>query len=122
MTYVVYDDEIVAEGLHFCEFDFHNLECGHVVPMKAQLRPYYQRLKGWHPLPRQVIGILLILGGILGFLPILGFWMIPLGLLLLSHDYRWARKLFVQIQLLFRQMRQRMRRRRAERSGSTPSE
>ena len=28
---------------------------------------------------RLVLGLLLICGGILGFLPILGFWMIPLG-------------------------------------------
>ena len=32
------------------------------------------------------IGVLLILGGLLGFLPILGFWMIPLGLLVLASD------------------------------------
>ena len=32
------------------------------------------------------LGIDLILGGILGFLPILGFWMVPLGLLVLSVD------------------------------------
>ena len=42
-------------------------------------------------LPRQrwqrlALGGGLILGGILGFLPILGFWMIPLGLLVLSID------------------------------------
>ena len=37
---------------------------------------------------RIAIGILLIFFGILGFLPILGFWMIPLGLLVLSHE--WA--------------------------------
>ena len=30
--------------------------------------------------------IAFILGGIVGFLPILGFWMIPLGLLLLAQD------------------------------------
>lgn len=35
---------------------------------------------------RIIFGILLIIGGILGFLPILGFWMIPLGLLVLSVD------------------------------------
>ena len=29
---------------------------------------------------------LLIVGGVLGFLPILGFWMVPLGLLLLAVD------------------------------------
>ena len=35
---------------------------------------------------RTGIGALLILGGVLGFLPILGFWMIPLGLLVLASD------------------------------------
>ena len=29
---------------------------------------------------------LLVVGGVLGFLPILGFWMVPLGLLLLAVD------------------------------------
>ena len=38
------------------------------------------------------IGTLLILFGILGFLPVLGFWMIPLGVLVLSHDLAWARR------------------------------
>ena len=31
-------------------------------------------------------GILLLAGGLMGFLPVLGFWMIPLGLLVLSVD------------------------------------
>jgi len=31
-------------------------------------------------------GFLLIVGGTLGFLPILGFWMVPLGVLLLALD------------------------------------
>lgn len=35
---------------------------------------------------RMVIGFVLIFFGMLGFLPVLGFWMIPLGLLVLSHD------------------------------------
>jgi hypothetical protein len=35
---------------------------------------------------RILLGILLILGGLLGFLPILGFWMIPLGAVLLARD------------------------------------
>jgi hypothetical protein len=45
---------------------------------------------------RMGIGIALILGGILGFLPILGFWMVPLGLIVLSIDIpavrRWRRQ------------------------------
>jgi hypothetical protein len=35
---------------------------------------------------RLVIAILLILGGIFSFLPILGLWMLPLGLLLIAQD------------------------------------
>jgi hypothetical protein len=35
---------------------------------------------------RLVIAILLILGGIFSFLPILGLWMLPLGLLLVAQD------------------------------------
>jgi hypothetical protein len=56
------------------------------------------------PLPRSrilriLIGILLIIGGLFAFLPILGFWMIPLGLLVLSIDIprvrRWRRRFAV---------------------------
>ena len=36
-------------------------------------------------------GLLLIFGGILSFLPILGLWMLPLGLLLLAEDLRMLR-------------------------------
>ncbi|HWJ86820.1 MAG TPA: hypothetical protein VNS12_01955 [Pelagibacterium sp.] len=35
---------------------------------------------------RVPLGILLLLGGLLSFLPVLGLWMLPLGLLLLSID------------------------------------
>ena len=45
------------------------------------------------------IGILLILLGLVGFLPVLGFWMVPLGLLVLSADIaivrRWRRRFTV---------------------------
>ena len=35
---------------------------------------------------RLVVAILLIVGGIFSFLPILGLWMLPLGLLLIAQD------------------------------------
>ncbi len=41
---------------------------------------------------RIIIGVLLVVGGILGFLPILGFWMVPLGLLILSQDLPYVRR------------------------------
>ena len=53
------------------------------------------------------IGILLVLGGMVGFLPVLGFWMIPLGLIILSIDIpvvrRWRRRVTVRIGLWLRQ-------------------
>lgn len=50
------------------------------------------------PLPQSRIlrislGVALMLGGLAGFLPVLGFWMIPLGLLVLSIDLPAARRL-----------------------------
>ncbi len=46
---------------------------------------------------RMTIGVLLVIGGLLGFLPILGFWMIPLGFIVLSIDLpsvrRWRRNI-----------------------------
>lgn len=41
---------------------------------------------------RIAIGIVLTIGGILGFLPILGFWMVPLGLLVLSYEFALVRR------------------------------
>jgi hypothetical protein len=57
----------------------------------------------WHlPKSRPIrigLGIVLIAGGLLGFLPVLGFWMLPLGLLVLSVDIpvvrRWRRQVTV---------------------------
>jgi hypothetical protein len=42
-----------------------------------------QPSRRWLRIP---IGALLTLGGVLGFLPVLGFWMIPIGLSLLADD------------------------------------
>ncbi len=49
------------------------------------------------PMPRSragriVVGGTLIVGGTFGFLPVLGFWMLPLGILVLSHDLHSVRR------------------------------
>ena len=64
------------------------------------------RIGKWRiPLPRSrvgriIVGVLLIIGGFFGFLPVLGFWMIPLGLAVLSYDIpavrRWRRAFTVK--------------------------
>lgn len=53
------------------------------------------------PWVRVPVGVVLVLGGALGFLPVLGFWMIPAGLLVLAIDFpparRAARWMYVKI-------------------------
>lgn len=41
---------------------------------------------------RRVMGVGLVAGGVLGFLPVLGFWMVPLGVAILSVDNAPLRK------------------------------
>ena len=48
---------------------------------------------------RIVVGLLLVIGGFFGFLPVLGFWMIPLGLLVLSIDLPYVRRKRRQIEV-----------------------
>lgn len=57
----------------------------------ARLRRIARRFLVWTrrrvpPGLRLVLGIVLIVGGIFGFLPVLGFWMIPLGLAVAGLD------------------------------------
>ena len=75
--------------------------------MKMSKRDLVRFLKGatlwgdtrvW-PGARALLGILSIIGGLFGFLPILGFWMLPLGVVLIGLDIpplrrrlpRWSR-------------------------------
>ena len=41
---------------------------------------------------RIALGVALVAGGLLGFLPVLGFWMVPLGLFVLSRDFPTVRR------------------------------
>jgi hypothetical protein len=40
---------------------------------------------------RSVVGCLFIVGGVFGFLPVLGFWMLPLGVAFVALDIPPAR-------------------------------
>lgn len=42
---------------------------------------------------RIALGVVLVFLGLLGFLPILGFWMVPLGLIILSADIAAVRRI-----------------------------
>lgn len=39
------------------------------------------------------LGVFLVLLGLVGFLPVLGFWMVPLGLIVLSVDIPVVRRI-----------------------------
>ncbi|MBB6262147.1 hypothetical protein FHS77_002715 [Paenochrobactrum gallinarii] len=41
---------------------------------------------------RRVVGTGFVLGGTFSFLPVLGVWMLPVGLILLSHDSHRVRR------------------------------
>ncbi|SDD96147.1 hypothetical protein [Ruegeria marina] len=65
--------------------------------LRTRLHPMLQRIRRNVPRGlRIVVGLLLIIGGLFGFLPILGFWMIPLGVLVAAMDVelyrRWKRR------------------------------
>ncbi|KPP84629.1 MAG: Exopolysaccharide synthesis, ExoD [Rhodobacteraceae bacterium HLUCCO07] len=65
---------------------------------RNKAREYARRVHEWSqkhipPGLRLVAGILLMIGGVLGFLPIVGFWMFPLGIAVAAADvmpiWRW---------------------------------
>jgi hypothetical protein len=65
--------------------------------VERQLPRWLGRGMSWlrEPTSRWVrvpVGILLIVGGIFSILPLLGLWMLPLGLLLLAQDLPFLRR------------------------------
>ncbi|NHQ73343.1 hypothetical protein HAT86_02540 [Roseovarius gahaiensis] len=66
----------------------------------ARLRRMRRQVQVWSkrhlpPGLRLVAGLLLMLGGVFGFLPVIGFWMFPLGVAVAALDLvpivRWIR-------------------------------
>jgi hypothetical protein len=53
--------------------------------------PYYRKVRAAPRVVRILVGAALVIGGIFGFLPVLGFWMIPLGLVVMFFDVPWVR-------------------------------
>lgn len=65
------------------ERPLHRLLAGLPGPVRRAVEWLRRPGAGWVRVP---LGVILILGGFVGFLPILGFWMLPLGALLLAED------------------------------------
>jgi hypothetical protein len=57
------------------------------IDWKAKLRPLYGFGTRLPPVARSLVGLLLICAGVLGIvMPLLGFWMAPLGALFIALD------------------------------------
>jgi hypothetical protein len=69
----------------------------HFHRMEAQLPNWIARPIRWLRVPssrwiRVPVGLFLIAGGLFSVLPLLGLWMLPLGLLLLAEDLPFLRR------------------------------
>jgi hypothetical protein len=53
------------------------------APMRRAMQWIRRPNRRWLRLP---VGVLLICGGLVWFLPLVGLWMLPLGLLLIAQD------------------------------------
>ena len=67
-----------------------------VTDLSAKLPDRIRRAVDWLREPsrfwvRLMAAILFILGGIFAILPVLGLWMLPLGLALLAQDVPWLK-------------------------------
>lgn len=82
-------------------------------PVRRPLSWLREPSSRWIRIP---IGILLIVGGVFSLLPLLGLWMLPLGLILLAQDIPFLRRptrralLWIERRVLrWRQFRRRAR-------------
>jgi hypothetical protein len=69
----------------------------HFAWFEGKLSPQLARFVGWLRKPssrlvRIPLAIVLMAGGIFSFLPVLGLWMLPLGLLLFAQDIPMLQK------------------------------
>lgn len=79
----------MSEGKRVLRIAFWHLE--REVPGRAAR--VLQKLR--HPDARWLripVGALCVIGGVFSFLPVLGIWMLPLGLLLIAYDVPFLRK------------------------------
>jgi len=78
-------------------FDFPAAALRHLAWFETRLSPRAAKFIGWlrQPSSRWVripVAILLIVGGIFSILPVLGLWMLPLGLVLFAQDVPMLQK------------------------------
>jgi hypothetical protein len=72
--------------------------CKKLDRLPPRLRRLIQKLRNARPIWLKLIAAaLLIVGGLLWFLPLVGIWMLPLGLLILVDEFPVAKRLLVRV-------------------------
>lgn len=87
--------------------------------IEAELPPWLAKAMRWlrhrdSRLIRIPAGLVLIIGGVFSFLPILGAWMLPLGLMLLAADIPHLRRPMARFATWCLGLVDRIRRRRSD--------
>jgi hypothetical protein len=62
------------------------------------VKRWWNRILAWvgrnvPPGLRTVVGLIFVVGGIFSFLPVLGIWMLPLGIAIIWLDVKYLREL-----------------------------
>lgn len=92
-----------------------------IVDREKKLPARLRRAIDWLRAPRRwwlriPAGVLLMLGGVFSFLPVLGIWMLPLGALLMSQDVPWLKRVTVAVLMWIERQWNSFRRRRVRKS------
>jgi hypothetical protein len=90
------DEEKSVVNQHRAELD------RHFAWFEAKLPPRPAKFVSWLRQPSSMLvriplAILLVVGGVFSFLPVLGLWMLPLGLVLIAQDVPFLQKPTAQL-------------------------
>lgn len=85
------EEQSVSEIDHKAELD------RHFEWFQSKLSPRLAGFVGWLRQPSSILvriplALLLVVGGVFSFLPVLGLWMLPLGLVLIAQDLPFLQK------------------------------
>jgi hypothetical protein len=79
----------LPQGQRVLRIAFWHLERELPEPVARALQRLRRPQARWFRIP---LGGVLIVGGVFSFLPVLGIWMLPLGLLLIAYDVAFLRE------------------------------
>ncbi|MGE3476869.1 MAG: hypothetical protein AB7H70_13795 [Rhodospirillaceae bacterium] len=79
------------------------------MTFRQKIKTFREKVTRLPKLVRILVGILLVLFGLVGFLPVLGFWMVPVGLAVLAIDIPVVKKLVHRMMSAFNRWRRKRR-------------